>query len=117
MDTDEDIAVPTEPGDTTLTKEDKTLLKALFAQKNGSLLKELWEGKHARSGNASEDDLFFCWQVNYRNNNDLVQTDRIFRNSKRMRKKWDTRHYADGSTYGQHTLKVSLNKGCKAGKG
>ena len=58
----------------------------------------------------SEDDLYFCWCVNARNGNDLDQTDRIFRSSGRMRKKWDERHYANGDTYGYQTLLKSRAK-------
>lgn len=90
--------------------DDETLLTKLFQQKNGSVIKLLYEGMDAKYGNTSEDDLYFCWCVNARNGNDLDQTDRIFRSSGRMRKKWDERHYANGDTYGYQTLLKSRAK-------
>ena len=51
------------------------------------------------------------WQINFINGNDLAQTDRIFRNSGRMRDKWDTVHFSNGMTYGQRTLEKSINQG------
>ena len=90
--------------------DDETLLTKLFQQKNGSVIKLLYEGMDAKYGNTSEDDLYFCWCVNARNGNDLDQTNWIFRSSGRMRKKWDERHYANGDTYGYQTLLKSRAK-------
>lgn len=90
-----------------LDHSDQELLELLFRQRNGDLLRALYNGENARSGDASRDDFYFCSQVNFRNGNNLVQTDRIFRQSGRMRKKWDERHYASGETYGERLLKKS----------
>lgn len=93
-----------------LRPADKALLKRIFQSKQGELMQQLFEGKNAKTGDPSRDDLYFCWQVNFYTHNDFTQTDRIFRNSKRMRRKWDEVHYADGMTYGAHTLAESYNK-------
>ena len=93
-----------------LKGSDEKLLEALFKQKNGRILQALYNGEDAWTGDRSRDDLYFCWNVNFRNGNDLAQTDRIFRASGRMRDKWDEVHWSDGTTYGQRTLARSYNK-------
>jgi len=40
---------------------------------------------------------------------DAKQMDRLFRRSELMREKWDTVHYADGSTYGEKTVERACN--------
>ena len=94
-----------------LTLDDAQVLKKLFSQKNKELMIRLYNGEDAMYGDTSRDDLYFCWQINFINGNDLAQTDRIFRNSGRMRDKWDTVHFSNGKTYGQRTLEKSINQG------
>lgn len=94
-----------------LRESDERLLEKLFKQKNGDILQALYNGEDAWTGDRSRDDLYFCWNINFRNDNDLAQTDRIFRSSARMRSKWDEKHWSDGTTYGQRTLERSYNKG------
>ncbi|WP_418937088.1 hypothetical protein, partial [Megasphaera massiliensis] len=94
-----------------LRESDERLLEKLFKQKNGDILQALYNGEDAWTGDRSRDDLYFCWNINFRNDNDLAQTDRIFRSSGRMRSKWDEKHWSDGTTYGQRTLERSYNKG------
>ena len=94
-----------------LMLDDAQVLKKLFSQKNKELMIRLYNGEDAMYGDTSRDDLYFCWQVNFVNGNNLAQTDRIFRNSGRMRKKWDTIHFSNGKTYGQRTLEKSVNYG------
>ena len=113
-----DVVVPApEPVETTapaspkLTLDDAMVLKKLFSQKNREVVIRLYNGEDAMYGDTSRDDLYFCWQVNFVNGNNLSQTDRIFRNSGRMRKKWDTVHFSNGKTYGQRTLEKSVNYG------
>ena len=88
------------------------LEEVIFKQKDGNLLRDLFNGENPKfGGDRSKNDLFFCLKLNWANNNDLNQTDRIFRSSGRMRPKWDERHFSNGETYGQATLRksVSLN--------
>jgi hypothetical protein len=47
--------------------------------------------------------------------NDPIQIDRIFRQSQLMRPKWDERHFADGSTYGQVTIARAIAFAALAG--
>lgn len=97
------------PDLTASSMDDAAFLKALFNQKNGDVLMALYNGENPLfDGDVSRNDFYFCSNLNWRNQNDLEQTDRIFRGSKRMRDKWDERHFADGSTYGESTLKKSM---------
>lgn len=104
-------SAPKELIKSTLKESDEKLLEKLFKQKNGDILQALYNGEDAWTGDCSRDDLYFCWNINFRNGNDLAQTDRIFRSSGRMRKKWDEVHWSDGTTYGQRTLERSYNRG------
>ena len=87
---------------------DEELLTKIFKWKNGTLLKAMYEGENPISnGNISSNDFYFVKSLNFANNNDIIQTDRIFRNSRRMRPKWDERHYSTGETYGQRLLQIT----------
>ena len=86
------------------------LENVLFKQRDGDLLRALYEGENPRfDGDRNRNDMFFCNKVNWANGNDLAQTDRIFRSSGRMRPKWDERHYSNGDTYGQALLRKSVH--------
>lgn len=87
---------------------DNELLEKMFNWKNGKLLKAIYEGENPISnGNISSNDFYLVKSLNFANNNDIIQTDRIFRNSNRMRPKWDERHYSTGETYGQRLLQIT----------
>lgn len=92
-----------------LESDDGELLEKLFAKPDGEMLRELYNGGNPRSGDASRDDLYFCWRLNLANRNNFVQTDRIFRASGRMREKWDVVHFSTGETYGQRTLQKAAS--------
>ena len=86
------------------------LENVLFKQRDGDLLRALYDGENPRfDGDCSRNDMFFCNKINWANGNDLAQTDRIFRSSGRMRPKWDERHYSNGDTYGQALLRKSVH--------
>lgn len=86
------------------------LEEVLFRQKDGDLLRALFNGENPKfEGDRNRNDLFFCNKINWANGNDLAQTDRIFRSSGRMRPKWDERHYSNGDTYGQALLRKSVH--------
>lgn len=83
----------------------------LFKQKDGELLRALFNGENPlRGGDRSYNDYYFCLKVNWANGNNLAQTDRIFRTSGRMRPKWDEVHYSSGETYGQRLLRDSVSQ-------
>lgn len=58
----------------------------------------------------SGDDLSLCNLLAFYTK-DSIQIERIFKNSMRMRDKWNEPHYSGGETYGQHTIKKAIN-GC-----
>lgn len=97
--------------------DDKSFLEnVLFKQKNGAVLKQMYEGENPLfGGDASRNDLYFCNQCNWANGNNIEQTDRIMRSSGRMREKWDRKHWANGHTYGQETLKKAISPTPKRG--
>ena len=91
---------------------DQELLEKMFKWKNGNIIAALYRGENPISnGNVSSNDFYFVKSLNYANNNDIIQTDRIFRNSGRMRPKWDEKHYSNGDTYGQRLLQDALANG------
>ena len=90
------------------------LESVIFKQKDGNLLRDLFNGENPmKGGDRSYNDYYFCLKLNWANNNDLAQTDRIMRSSGRMRPKWDEVHYSSGETYGQRMLRDSIHKNPK----
>lgn len=96
------------------------------ASLDGEVLKEkmlarpeidaLWRGDpSARNGDRSANDLSLCLHLAWWSNSDVAQMDRWFRESGRMRDKWDEKHFADGRTYGQGTIETAITQ--NAGKG
>ena len=86
----------------------------LFKQKDGDLLRSLFNGENPMyGGDRSKNDFYFCLKVNWANGNNLAQTDRIFRGSGRMRLKWDEVHYSNGDTYGQKLLRDAISQNPK----
>lgn len=70
--------------------------------------KALFEGGTCGFPSASEADLSFCDYLAGKLKLNADQIDAAFRMSKRISKKWDTRHFADGRTYGQATIARAL---------
>lgn len=68
--------------------------------------------KGVRGADQTVDDLALCNLIRGWTQKP-EQIDSIFRQSKLMRPKWDEVHYANGDTYGQHTIKVSLGSRTK----
>ena len=59
-------------------------------------------------GSQSEADMALCSLVSFWTQSPTV-VDAIFRQSKLFREKWDKKHRADGSTYGQMTIETALS--------
>ena len=68
--------------------------------------------KGVRGADQTVDDLALCNLIRGWTQKP-EQIDSIFRQSKLMRPKWDEVHYANGDTYGEHTIKVSLGSRTK----
>ncbi len=82
---------------------DQEILDRASAASNGADFDALWRGIHSK-GSASEDDLALCDHLVWWSGGSIATADRLFRMSGLMRDKWDTRHSADGLTYGEMTL-------------
>jgi len=58
----------------------------------------------------SRADSGLCMTLAFWTQKDAHKIDEIFRTSQLMREKWDTKHFADGSTYGQKTIENAIAK-------
>lgn len=89
----------------TPNETDQELLERAFQSRNGSAVRELWDGSTtAHGGDHSAADLALAGSLSWWTNYDLARTDLMFRQSQLMRAKWDEVHFSDGRTYGQGTL-------------
>jgi hypothetical protein len=80
----------------------------MMQSKNGATIKTLWDG----SGRADQSagDLALCnYLAFWVGGPDTDAIDRLFRQSGRMRDKWDERHSHDGSSYGEMTIRKALD--------
>lgn len=114
----------TQPRGVGVQHEDQHVLEAMWRSDNGPKIRRLWDGDmsdhvHRDTGEPdhSAADLalasHLAWWTNYSPDG---QADRLFRASGLMRPKWDEKHYADGTTYGQHTLALAF-EGKRPGDG
>lgn len=76
--------------------------------KNGAKFETLWRGDTSGYPSHSEADMALACLLAYWTNQNPDLVDACFRESGLMREKWDTVHYADGSTYGQRTIERAL---------
>ncbi len=82
---------------------DTRLITRINQSKQSPKFTRLFQGDISGYPSASEADFALCAILSYWTQN-RYQTDRIFRLSALLRDKWDQRHSADGSTYGQMTI-------------
>lgn len=91
-----------------LTKDDTDLINKILQSRKGQLFKRLFLGKWEGLYNSqSEADFAFCSDLAFWTNKATEQIDRIFRNSKLFRSKWDINR--GGTTYGQDTIRKACN--------
>lgn len=64
-----------------------------------------WEGSYASQ---SEADMALCCKLAFWTNRNAEQIDRLFRQSKLLREKWDKVHHASGATYGAETVEKAI---------
>ena len=84
---------------------DDELLKLANASKDGADFGKLYHGEwHGVFKSQSEADFALCCKLAFWSGRNFEQIDRIFRTSALIRDKWDTAHYADGTTYGSKTI-------------
>jgi len=90
--------------------DEQVLEKACSAQ-NAESFSSLWDGQwQGAYGSQSEADLALCCSLAFWTGKDPTQMDRLFRQSKLFREKWDTVHHADGATYGAETIQQALDR-------
>lgn len=84
----------------------KLITKAINA-KNGDKFSTLYNGE-SPSGDVSSDDMAFALMLAFWTQKNAKMMDAIFRQSKRMRPKWDEIHSVDGQTYGEMTIENAI---------
>lgn len=93
------------PGSSSLSDE-ALILKATLA-KNGSDFNALWAGSTiGYGGDESAADMALVNMLAFWTGGDALQMDRLFRQSKLMRPKWDEKRGAE--TYGQRTIRTAI---------
>ena len=90
---------------------DEQVLEKARTAKNADDFIMLWDGQWQEDfGSQSEADLALCCALAFWTDKDGVQIDRLFRQSKLFRMKWDTVHHADGATYGAETIRQAIER-------
>jgi len=87
---------------------DQQLLQRAKNAANGEKFSRLWRGSTAGYESHSEADMALCSLLAFWTGGDATQLDRLFRDSGLIREKWDERHFADGSTYGEKTVERAI---------
>lgn len=86
------------------TVSDDDILRRMFSVCRDS--ESLFNG--GTGSDQSADDLALCNHLAFMTGNDAGAIDRLFRQSALYRDKWDQKHRADGSTYGQMTIEKAI---------
>lgn len=90
---------------------DEQVLEKAAASQNGEEFTALWEGRwDGKFSSQSEADLSLCCSLAFWTGKNKEQMDRLFRQSKLFREKWDKVHHADGATYGEETLEQAIQR-------
>lgn len=88
--------------------DEEVLEKARVAD-NGEQFDALWDGRWTELyASQSEADMALCCKLAFWTGKNREQMDRLFRQSKLMRDKWDIVHHASGATYGAETLDKAI---------
>ncbi|MFQ3319878.1 MAG: putative DNA primase/helicase [Natronomonas sp.] len=103
---DQSPTTGTADGDVDL--EDEELLEKATNASNGEKFKRLWNGNIVGYDSQSEADMALCCLLAFWTGGDRTQMEHLFRQSGLHREKWDEVHYADGSTYGEKTIKRAI---------
>ncbi|WP_178917845.1 hypothetical protein [Natronomonas gomsonensis] len=93
---------------TTRSLEDSELLQKAKNAVNGEKFEALYRGDTSGYESHSEADMALCSLLAFWTGGDARQMNRLFRDSGLMREKWDERHFADGSTYGEKTIERAI---------
>ena len=85
-----------------ITADDETQLARMFGSKNGDEIKRLYDGDWSKYPSQSEGDAAFCCHLAFWFGKDQERIDRLFRQSKLMRVKWDSPR--GNTTYGASVI-------------
>ncbi len=90
--------------------DDQELLEKARASKNGTKFEALFRGDWKGAGypSQSEADLALCNHLAFWTGRDAGRMDSLFRQSGLFRRKWYTKHFADGRTYGQAVIEQAV---------
>ena len=90
---------------------DEQVLEKAQGSVSGEDFTALWNGEwQDKFGSQSEADLSLCCSLAFWTGKNKEQMDRLFRQSKLFREKWDKVHHADGATYGEETLEQAIQR-------
>ena len=85
--------------------DDEDVLEKAQTASDGDTFSNLWSGNwQGFYESQSEADMSLCLKLAFWTGKNREQMDRLFRQSGLYRPKWDERHHANGSTYGEETL-------------
>jgi putative DNA primase/helicase len=90
--------------------DDEKILRMAWASKTGAKFTALWNRDIAEYPSQSEADLALCNSLAFWCGKDPGQIDRLFRQSRLMRPKWN-KSVGQGQTYGQRTIGKAI-QGC-----
>jgi putative DNA primase/helicase len=80
-----------------------------FAFRRNKKFRDCYHGDlRFHGGDQNRTDLYVCGRLCWWLGGDAGKIDAYFRRSALMRPKWDEKHYADGTTYGQHTIRLAV---------
>jgi len=88
---------------------DEALIERAKSASNGEKFTRLYRGRTSGYESNSEADMALCALLAFWTGGDASQIDRLFRDSGLYRDKWDEKHYADGSTYGEKTIERAID--------
>lgn len=84
---------------------DEVVLERALAVDKEERFSKLWSGQWEKQyASQSEADMALCCKLAFWTGKNRDQMDRLFRQSKLFREKWDERHHANGATYGEETI-------------
>lgn len=86
---------------------DDSVIQKAMASRQGEKFNKLWNGDISDYPSHSESDLALTSILAFYCNGDKVQIDRLYRNSKLFRNKWD--ELRGNKTYGKMTIDTALN--------
>jgi len=101
-----------------LDERDRKLLGKIINSKGGEVFLALWTGQPTSANpNASDDDAALVAKLAFWLNRDAARMDRWFRQSGRMRDKWNAIHHGGTETYGAHLIHIAITEWVKEGEG